>query len=167
MIRITALAAALGLPAAALAQEPHGCDGFRWPIARERALLTAAADGTVASGAKLTQMPAAVRITLQPFDKATLPRPPERKPKDPASFAGAVTIAIDKPGTYTVSLSAYSWVDAIQNGAYLKPAAFSGATGCDGIRKSVKFTLRAEPLVLQVSSVASETISVAIAPVAD
>lgn len=168
MLRIATLAVALALPGVAFAQDPKGCDGFKWPIAREQALL-AAATNTIAPGSELPQIPAAaVRIALQPHEKAVLPMPPERAPKDKTSLSGALKIAkIDKPGLYTVSLSAYAWVDAIQNGGYLKTLAFSGATGCEGIRKSVKFQLTDTPLILQVSGVTADTLAIVIAPASE
>lgn len=168
MLRIATLAIALALPGAAFAQDPKGCDGFKWPIAREQALLTAATN-KVASGTELSQIPAtAIRLALQPHETAALPMPPERAPKDKASFSGALKISkIDRPGLYTVSLSAYAWVDAIQNGSYLKTLAFSGATGCEGIRKSVKFQLTNAPLTLQVSGVTTDTLAIVIAPASE
>ena len=47
-----------------------------------------------------------------------------------------------KAGIYTVSLSAGGWIDLVQDGHSLKPKAFSGATDCDGIRKTMKYELR-------------------------
>ena len=52
----------------------------------------------------------------------------------------------------------------MQDGHNLKPKAFSGATDCDGIRKTVKFELSASPLVLQVSGTKDTSISIAILP---
>jgi hypothetical protein len=65
-----------------------------------------------------------------------------------------------------VTISGYAWIDAIQNDAYLKPKGFSGVTGCDGARKSVRFDLAAGPLTIQLSGVAQDTISVALMPAA-
>jgi hypothetical protein len=67
-------------------------------------------------------------------------------------------------GIYTVSLSAGGWVDVVQDGHLLKPRAFSGATDCDGIRKTVKYEISASPFVLQVSGTKADSISVAILP---
>ena len=44
----------------------------------------------------------------------------------------------------------------------LKSVAFSGATGCEGIRKSVKFELKAEPFTIQLSNVPGNSIGVAV-----
>jgi hypothetical protein len=52
----------------------------------------------------------------------------------------------------------------VQDGHSLKPKAFSGATDCDGIRKTMKYELSASPFVLQVSGSRDASISVAILP---
>ncbi|HEY0328231.1 MAG TPA: hypothetical protein VGC77_03955 [Rhodopseudomonas sp.] len=161
------LAAMLLLLAAApaFAAEPSGCDNFKWPIARERAALTAADRQNAPSGAELPAPPAsAVLLALRDPAEAALPSPPERAPK-PGSFAGFLRIReIAKAGSYTVSLSQPGWIDAVQNGAVLKPADFSGAGDCDGIRKSVKYQFAAGPLLLQISGSPTASIAVALLP---
>jgi len=52
----------------------------------------------------------------------------------------------------------------VQDGHFLKPKAFSGATDCDGIRKTMKYELAASPFVLQVSGTKEDSISIAILP---
>ena len=52
----------------------------------------------------------------------------------------------------------------VQDGHFLKPKAFSGATDCDGIRKTMKYELSASPLVLQISGIKENAISIAILP---
>jgi hypothetical protein len=52
----------------------------------------------------------------------------------------------------------------VQEGHFLKPKAFSGATDCDGICKTMKYELSASPLVLQVSGTRDNSISIAILP---
>ena len=95
---------------------------------------------------------------------AKLPSPPERSPKD-GTFAGFTSFkAAPKAGLYTVSLSAGAWVDLVQDGHFLKPKAFSGATDCDGIRKTMKYDLAASPFVLQVSGAKENSLSIAIQP---
>ncbi len=158
----TALALAIGLTSPSFAAEPSGCDGFKWPIARELAVLKGPAS-ELKSGAAIEISGKAIRLALGPQADAKLPSPPERLPKEPETiasrFAGYVRIdKVPAAGTYTVALSAAAWLDAIQDGKALKPAAFSGATDCEGIRKVVKFELAGSPLVLQVSSVAANEI---------
>ena len=95
---------------------------------------------------------------------AELPSPPERAPKD-GTFAGFANFkAPPKAGIYTISLSAGAWVDLVQDGHDLKPKAFSGATDCDGIRKTMKYEISASPLVLQISGARDNVLSVAILP---
>lgn len=150
---------------AAGAAEPSGCDKFKWPIERERTILRAE-PLQVSSGATATPGTAQpVRLALRPAAQADLPTPPERAPRSPDTFAGYVKLpAPSSAGTYAISLSAGAWLDAIQDGKSLKTVAFSGATDCEGIRKVVTFALKAEPLVVQVSGVAAETITLAVTP---
>jgi hypothetical protein len=63
-----------------------------------------------------------------------------------------------------VSLSAEGWVDLVQDGHFLKPKAFSGATDCDGIRKTMRYEIEAKPFLLQVSGTREESVSIAILP---
>ena len=100
---------------------------------------------------------------VKPAD-AKLPAPPERAPKD-GTFAGFTSFkAAPKAGIYTISLSAGAWVDVSQDGHFLKPKAFSGATDCDGIRKTMKYELEAKPFVLQISGIREDSVSIAILP---
>ncbi len=103
------------------------------------------------SGGELATLPSTgVTLGLTAPTDAKLPTPPERAPKD-GTFAGFTSVKSLKAGIYTVSLSTGAWIDLVQDGHNLKPKAFSGATDCDGIRKTVKFELSASPFVLQVT----------------
>ena len=77
-------------------------------------------------------------------------RRPSARPRKAPLPASPVSSA-PKAGLYTISLSAGGWVDVVQDGHLLKPKAFSGATDCDGIRKTMKYELSASPFVLQIS----------------
>ena len=155
----------LGTPPAWAAEEPSGCDKFKWNIDRERAALTAPDRVNLASGGDLAAVPSTgMTIALHAPSEAKLPSPPERAPKD-GTFAGFANIkAAPKAGLYTVSLSAGGWIDVIQEGHFLKPKAFSGATDCDGIRKTMKYEISAAPFVLQVSGTKENSVSIAILP---
>jgi hypothetical protein len=152
------------IAAPALAEEPVGCDKFAWPLDKERALLTSANTVTVASGMKLAlPLPVAVTIDLSPFADAKLPMAPERAPRQPSSFAGYVAVpAPPQAANYKVTLSSEAWIDVVQNGHFLKSVAHTGASGCEGIRKSVKFNLDAAPFTVQLSGVPANKIGVAI-----
>ena len=147
------------------AEEPAGCDKFQWNIDRERAALMATDRAKLNSGAELHALPASgVILSLAAPAEAKLPTPPERKPSD-GSFAGFASFkTAPKAGIYTISLSTGGWIDVVQDGHLLKPKAFSGATDCDGIRKTVRYELSASPFVVQVSGSKNNSISIAILP---
>jgi len=166
-MRALTLLAALAFSAnsALAAEEPSGCDKFRWPIDRERAALTAPDLAKLASGSDQAALPAsAITLALVVPSEAKLPSPPERAPKD-GTFAGFTSVKSAKAGVYTISLSAGAWIDVVQDGHILKPVAFSGATDCSGIRKTVKYELSAQPFVLQISGARENTVAIAILPV--
>jgi hypothetical protein len=147
-----------------LAQEPVGCDKFKWPLDKERATLNGTDLPKVASGDHVTwPIPWATIVTLAPFADAKLPTPPERAPKSPTSYAGFVQMAAPpRAGTYKITLSSEGLIDVVQDGHAVKSTAFSGATGCEGIRKSVKFDLTAQPLTLELSGVPADSVKIAI-----
>jgi hypothetical protein len=155
----------LGAAPAFAAEEPSGCDKFKWPVDRERAALTAPDRAKLASGSEQAALPSsAITLALVAPCEAKLPSPPERAPKD-GTFAGFASFkAAPKAGLYTISLSAGAWVDVVQDGHFLKPVAFSGATDCDGIRKTMKYELSAQPFVLQISGAKENSVSIAILP---
>jgi hypothetical protein len=157
--------ALLATAPARAAEEPSGCDKFKWPIERERAALTASDRLKLASGADLATVPATgMTLALLTPAEAKLPTPPERAPKD-GTYAGFANFkGAPKPGLYTISLSAGAWLDVVQDGHALKPKAFSGATDCDGIRKTMKYEISASPFVLEISGAKENALSVAILP---
>ena len=155
----------VGAAPAWAAEEPSGCDKFKWPIERERAALTAPDRAKLASGSEQAALPlSGITLALVAPADARLPMPPERAPRE-GTFAGFTSFkTAPKAGLYTISLSAGGWVDVVQDGHSLKPR-FSGATDCDGIlRKSVKYELSASPFVLQISGSKENAISIAILP---
>jgi hypothetical protein len=154
----------LGAVPAWAADEPSGCDKFKWNIDHERTALTAPDRIKLASGAELAAVPATgMTVSLTAPAEAKLPTPPERAPKE-GTFAGFISVKGIKAGIYTVSMRTGAWVDLVQDGHNLKPKAFSGATDCDGIRKTMKYEISASPFVLQVSGAKDNSISIAILP---
>ncbi len=147
-----------------MAQEPVGCDKFKWPLDHERALL--ASPSQKPSGADLPQpVGAAVALALAPLADAKLPVAPSRAPKSPESDAGFVNAAaLPKAGTYRVTLAAPAWIDVIQNGHALQSTAFSGASGCAGVAKSVKFDLAAAPFTVELSGTTAHAITFVVTP---
>jgi len=156
----------LGL-APAYAAEPVGCENFKWPVTRERALLTTPDLPNLKSGVDApTLPPLAATLSLHPAADAGLPKPSERTQK-PGTFAGFLRLGQIPGGTYTISVSDYAWVDVLQDGNYLKPTAFSGVTGCNGIRKTMRFDLAAGLTTVQISGVATDAIKLAVTPSSD
>ncbi len=81
--------ALLGTAPAWAAEEPSGCDKFKWPIEHERAALTAPDRAKLASGARAGRVAAnghdAGAASRRP--RPSCPTPPERAPKE-GTFAG-------------------------------------------------------------------------------
>ena len=156
--------AACAVAAPALAQEPVGCDKFKWPLDKERATLNGTDLPKVVFGAQVAfPIPFATIVGLLPFADAKLPTPPERVPKSSDSFAGYFDAkAPPQAGSYKITLSAEGWIDVAQSGTPVKSTAFSGALGCEGVRKSVKFSLAAAPFTVELSGVKADEIKVAI-----
>jgi len=160
LLNITALL--ILASASAAAQEPSGCDKFKWPLDKERATLNGTVLPKLNSGDRIAwPIPFAATIGLTTFAGAKLPLPPERAPKSHASFAGFVQVsAPPKTATHKITLSSESWIDVLQDGHTVKSSGFSGALGCEGIRKSVKFDLATRPFTLQLSGAPANTIRV-------
>lgn len=162
-MRTLAVLAVVLSAGAACAQEPVGCDKFKWPLDHERALLAAATP--LGDRAEVPPLAGAVKLALSPLAEARLPAEPSRKPRSANSNAGVVRYAaVPRPGTYRITLSAGAWIDVIQGGQTLKSGAFSGVTGCEGIRKSVKFDLSAAPFVIEISGTKSKETAIAVTP---
>jgi hypothetical protein len=160
--------ALLGTAPAWAAEEPSGCDKFKWNIERERAALTAPDRMKLGSGGELTALPSTgITLGLRAPNEARLPTPPERAPKE-GTFAGFATFRNAlPPGRYTISLSAAGWIDVVQDGQFLRSVTSSGVRGCEGIRKSVKFEIPAKPFVVQISGVDADSISLAVVPTSE
>jgi hypothetical protein len=158
-----ALFALLGPAAAA----DDGCEKFAWSLARDRAAFVAPDKTTIAAGETLTALPAsALVIRLQPGAQASFAMPPERKPRIEQWHGGMVRLpALTKPGIYQITLSDDAWIDVIQNGRYARSVGSTGRSDCPGVRKSVRLDLDASPVVLQLSGVAPDAITVAIGAV--
>ena len=74
------------------AEEPSGCDKFKWPIERERTALTAPDRARLTSGGALAALPSSgVTLALATPADAKLPTPPECAPKE-GTFAGFASI---------------------------------------------------------------------------
>src|ERR1700722_2706003 len=111
-----------------LAQEPVGCDKFKWPLDKERATLNGTDLPKIVSGTAVPfPIPFGVIVALKPFADAKLPMPPEQAPKSPDSFAGFFQVPAPKrAGSYKITVSDPAWIDVIQAGKTVKSSDFSG-----------------------------------------
>lgn len=161
------LAALLAL-APANAAETGACDGFAWPMAREKAAFEAATRATNPSGTTLADWPAtAQKLSLHPDGDADFPLAPERAP-DADSLGGYLILpAPPAPGDYQVTLDAKAWIDVVQDGAYVASGAHTSDRACALMRKSVRFTLTDAPVTLQLSGADATTVTFTIMPAAD
>ena len=142
------------------AEEPTGCNAFKWPLAKEAALLQASEKPAIASG-DAAPFGKAFTLKLAGFAEAHLPAPPGRAPKMEPSTAGFTRF--DTPaaaGSFEVTISQAAWIDVLQDGQNLKPSGFSGARDCPGVRKSIRFSLAPKPFVIQISGTSSRTVDV-------
>ena len=160
------IAFALTMAGNARAEEPKGCDGFKWPLKHEADLLQALGKPSLASGATLKVDGQAIDLKLVDFDTAALPVVPERAPKAKPSMAGFVHYeSPPAAGAYQITLSQGAWIDIVQDGKFIKPTAFSGATDCPGVRKSVRLTLAGGPFTIQISGTQASSIGIVLAPI--
>ena len=150
--------------AQALAQEPSGCDKFKWPLDKERATLTGSDLPKVASGSRIDwRLPFATIVSLVSLADAKLPLAPERTPKSNASFAGFIqSPAPAKAATYKMTLSSEGWIDVVQDGRRMQSLTSTGVKGCDGVRKSVKFELAPAPFTVQLSDIEADSVGLVI-----
>jgi hypothetical protein len=146
----------------AQAKEKTGCAQFKWSVARERAWF-AAERKPVASGAAIN-IAQGYGVTLAPNESIAFRVPPERALK-PGGFGATLSLAnVATAGSYEITLSDEGRIDAVQDDSLVKSTDFSGQKDCPGVRKSVRFDLKAGPLTIQISNAPGAAIDLAIAP---
>jgi hypothetical protein len=74
-----------------------------------------------------------------------------KKPGGSVSNGGLFSFNAETARTYRVALSAAAWIDLIEDGKSLTPAAFGHGPDCSGIRKIVDFQLTPGKHALQIS----------------
>ena len=156
--------AACAVAAPALAQEPVGCDKFKWPLDKERATLNGTDLPKIVSGGQRD-----VSDPLRHDRRAVAVR--RRKTADAAGARAEIARQLRRlfeakapkqAGSYKITLSAEGWIDVTQSGNAVKSTAFSGALGCEGVRKSVKFDLAAAPFTVELCGVKADAIKIVI-----
>lgn len=148
------------------AAEPGDCISFAWPIATEIEWLKAADTQAVASGETLDARPQkAIALSLLPTSnvKFVIGPPAKRKNASAETFGGIVQFAgAHEAGTYQISLPKRGWIDVVQNGKALVSTAHSSKTGCDALRKSVRFDIPPGPFSIELSGFTEDAIKFAI-----
>jgi hypothetical protein len=161
-------AAALAFSSHAFAEETGGCNSFAWPIATELNWIKSADIQAVKSGAKLQQPPEkAINLALEPMSAVSFPVAPTGRRKPEGDVYGGVVdfnSPSSAPGSYQVSMDIAGWVDVIQDGKALKSTAHSGKSDCDGVRKTIRFTLDPGPFTVEFSNIKKDSIKFAIRP---
>lgn len=156
------LSAAAVVPAAA---DSDPCAAFKWPVTREKQAFAGTQLPILKSGAQYPGVMAGATVAMDPQDRVSYPVPPGHKPKsNPPHGAVINTAPLAAGGTYQVTLSDEAWIDLVQNGKLLRSTSFTGAQGCPGIRKSVRFKVDQGPLVIEISDAGAERINLDILP---
>lgn len=157
-------AASLGWTGSAPAQGATGCAAFKWPVTTEQRLLDAPGLPTLASGGSFPALGQGVAVALLPQGEVAYAVKPARVPKANPAYGAELSLPAGSGGAVQVTLSAEAWVDIVQGGKVLRSTAFSGQTGCPGIRKSVRFTLAPGPATIAISDAPETTLKLAILP---
>lgn len=164
-MRAFVIAALLGIAGPAAAQQADPCASFKWPVAREKQAFTGTQLTILKSGAQYPGILSGVTVALGPQDRVDYPQPPVHKPKaNPANGAFVAVAPLAVGGTYQVTLSEEAWVDLVQGGKIIRSSDFSGAQGCPGVRKSVKFKVDAGPLTIEISDARAERVNLDLLP---
>jgi hypothetical protein len=123
-----------------------GCRKFDWPVNREIELFNQGFFADVESGSALPK-DGVFSMLLRPVAQVIYTVPPERGRDD--GYGGVVTLEWIAAGRYQVTISGDSWVDAVQNDKRLPIVASTSRDDCPGIRMSVQFEIKGQPLTLQ------------------
>jgi hypothetical protein len=150
---------------AAIADEP--CMGFKWDVAKERALFTSPGV-SLAAGKDQASAPAVepnhlYQLQLAPQALVAFAVAPGKHPAAEGAYAGLVTLRIAAPGSYRIAADIPFWIDVVSSGALLRAKDFEGQHGCNAPHKIVEFDLNGvRPFILQFSESASSAVRVTI-----
>ena len=100
-------------------------------------------------------------LSLEPMSAVTFPVAPTASRKRVGdAYGGVVNFARPRsaPGSYQISMDVSDWGGVVQEGKALKPTSHSGKTDCDGLRKSVRFSLDPGPFTLEFSNIKKDAI---------
>jgi hypothetical protein len=139
-----------------------GCGRLDWPVNREVELFGQGFFADVESASALPK-DGAFSMLLQPVAQVIYTVPPERGRDD--GRGGVVTLEWIAAGRYQVTLSGDAWIDAVQNDKRLPMLASTSRDDCPGIRMSVQFEIKSQPLTLQFGGALVCRLNVSVLPV--
>lgn len=159
------LAAGGGAGRAQPAAPAQDCDRAAWPLAADRARLSAPGLRPVRPGDVLVlPLHGALRFILVPQPGANLPVPP--RTGEEGAFAGVVDLQVPAPErVWQVTVSANAWIDVVVDGRPLTPVAFTGVHACPGLRKSLRFRIPSGDVRLQASGAEGARLDFLVTPV--
>lgn len=148
------------------ARAEDGCGKFAWPVMQEREAMSAQGQPALASGASIEPGSGqAFKLLLRPSADAEFVMQPERKSRIENWRGGIVRLpAPPQAGVYQVTLSDEAWVDVVQNGGYARSIGSTGRSDCPGLRKSIRFDVTSNPIVLQISGASVDVMSIVAGP---
>lgn len=150
-----------GCASAAAQPEQQACASVAEPWRNARAAVSAR-DAGGAAQARFAPGEA-VRFSLHPDGEVAYLTLPQGA-GEAESFGGLATFSVEQAGTYSVGLSAPSWVDVVQDGKPAEAVCFGPGPACSGVRKAVAFRLEPGVHVLEMSGNTTPDLAVLIVP---
>lgn len=151
---------------ASTAYADDGCDGFKWDVARERALfagnaqpVTAGRDAGVEGELQTEHL---YDFWLSPQSQVDLSVPLASKARVGNVFAGFAHVRIPEAGRYRISLDQAGWIDVVGAQGVIASGDFAGQRGCSAPHKVVQFELPAGRVLLQFTGVGGVHLQVAV-----
>jgi hypothetical protein len=144
--------------ASAEAAAEDKCRNFSWSIGRPIDLFDEPLP-TVTTAQSLPKE-GVFALVLSPVGDVIYPKTPERG--SDGSWGGVITLENLAAGRYQVALSEEAWVEAIQENVRLPTQASARSSHCRGVRRSVEFEARGEPLTLQVGGASVRRLNIAV-----
>lgn len=145
------------------------CTGFKWDIAKERALFGGPA-AAVTAGRSISSAPEVktnrlYQLTLAPQADVVFASKPGKAAKFEPAYAGLASLRLPAPGNYRIAVDVPFWIDVVADGKLANVTDFQGQHDCDAPHKIVEFELRdARQFVLQLSGSEKSIVRLTVTP---
>ncbi|MFZ5726766.1 MAG: hypothetical protein ACOY4C_10145 [Pseudomonadota bacterium] len=96
-------------------------------------------------------------LALHRFESLRYWAAPAQRPNS-FKYGGMVPVAVKKPGRLLVALDQGAWIDLVQDGRPVKPAAHRHGPACSGITKIVEYRVAPGRYLLQIVNAPEPTI---------